>query len=127
MSNTDLANALERFARTIETAPIELVGVMVNVAAGPGGGSVTGLKIEATAGPDGTRTVGMQVTVDAGAYATKSRELVTEIREAAASAATALPAKGWIMSLVDRARSLGNRALETGITTAAAEIIKAYV
>ena len=127
MTNTQLADALENLAYQIETAPVHLIGASVSVAAGPGGGSATGLRISVVSGSPGTHVVGMQVSVDAGAYQAKAAELVADLREAASSAKQAMPAKGWIKSLLERAKGLGNRALDTTVITAAAEIMKYLV
>jgi hypothetical protein len=127
MTNTAVADALDRLASQIEAAPVHLVGASINVSGGPGGGSVTGLRIDAVAGPRGTHTTGMRIEVDPRVYAADANALVADLREAASAARTSLPARSWISGLIDRTGKLGNKALESAVGTAAAEIAKAYL
>lgn len=124
MTHKQVADILLRLAEEIETAPVQLVGASVSVTGGQGG-SVTGLRITAQAGPEGTETIGMKISVDPAAYASKASDLVSDLREAAAAANDSMPARGWIISLIDRAKGLGNRALDSAVGTAAAELVKA--
>lgn len=121
-----ICEILERLASEIENAPVRLVGGSVSVTAGPGGGSATGLSISVVSGAKGTHTVGMSVTVDSGKYAKDASDLVRDIREAAEAAKQNQPAKGWLKSLLDRAKALPNVALQGIIGNAAYELAKIY-
>jgi len=126
LTHQELAEVLNKLAKNIETAPIRIVGASVNVVGGQGG-SVTGLRIDAIGGAPGTHTTGMRIEASNVDYPERMKELVSDLREAATAAHATLPAKAWIMGLVDRAKALGNRALDSSVASAAAEIAKAYM
>ncbi|MEQ1939774.1 hypothetical protein ABMA46_16120 [Mesorhizobium sp. CN5-321] len=123
---TNIAKVLSALADQIERAPIHLVGASINVSGG-NGGSATGLRISVSAGPKGTSTTGMIISVDPNEYTTKASGLVADLREAAAAAENAKPAKSWVFGLLDRAKSLGNKAIDTAIVAAVNALTKAYV
>ncbi|MEN5106667.1 hypothetical protein [Brucella anthropi] len=121
MDGREIAAILDQLATDIQNAPIELVGVSVNVRGG-GGGSVTGLAIHVEAGPAGTSSTGMRVRVDANEYEQKASQLITELRSASNEARSGSPSRGWIKSLIEKAQGLGNRALNKSIDAAVAAL-----
>lgn len=125
MTNQDLSNTLALLAQHIESAPARLVGASISVTGG-GGGSATGLRISVGAGAPGTKVVGMSVSVSEGDYHSQAAELIKDLREAAEAAKNSKPPKSWIYGLLDRAKNLGNRAIETGVLTASAKIAEHY-
>jgi hypothetical protein len=69
----------------------------------------------------------MSVSVNPSEYRIKAAELVTDLREAAIAAGKEKPAKSWIFGLLERAKALGNRALDASVAAAVNAIAKAYV
>jgi len=121
MDGREIAAILDKLANDIQQAPIELVGVSVNVRGGTGG-SVTGLTIQVEAGPSGTSSTGMHVRVDANDYAQKASQLVSELRSASNEARSGSASRGWIKSLIEKAQGLGNLALNKSIDAAIAAL-----
>jgi len=59
-------------------------------------------------------------------YKRHASALVDELRSAAEAAKDQKPAAGWIKSLLQRVRALGNKALEKAVETASTELVKQY-
>lgn len=102
--------------------PVNLVGASVVVDVGRGG-SVTGLSVVVSGAGPGTHSVGLSVTVNVEKYQKEAGALAREIEEFLRVSRTSGPPTTWATTLIDKAKALGNRALDGIIGAAAATLV----
>ena len=71
----------------------------------------------------GSGSTGLSVTVVAGATPQDNKKLIAEFQKAASSVEEGSAPKSWIESLLERASSLGNSAVNAAVCAAASKLV----